>query len=115
MDFPLWICCFLPLIIALWLEYEFLKNEKQKRILNIIKNKRRKGLEAMSEAIKKCIGKEVIITTMSTQIVGTVEAVEENWLSVKARNGSEIINVDYISRIREYPRNKNGNKKAIVS
>ena len=118
MDLSIWIIIFLPIFIALWIEYEHLRQEKQRRILYTIKQNREKGSGRMSEVIKKYIGKDCIITTMNTTVTGVVEAVEDNWITIQpkdASRGSEIVNIDYISRIREYPRTKSGKRKAIVT
>ena len=73
----------------------------------------------MSAALKRFIGKDCIITTMNSSITGTVESLEDNWLSIRQKSnlGDEgnLVNVDYISQIREYPRNKKGKRKAIVT
>jgi len=114
MDFTIWICCFLPLLIAMWEWYEYERNEKQRRVLRIRKIQRAKGLKIMSEAINNYIGKECIITTMNANIIGVVESVEDSWLTIKAKNGNEIVNVDYISRIREYPSGRSGKKKIVL-
>ena len=73
----------------------------------------------MSEIVKNFIGKECIITTMNESVTGVIKAVEDNWIVVlPAGNniiGTEIIKIDYVSRIREYPKNKNGKKRIVVS
>ncbi len=69
----------------------------------------------MNEIIKEFIGKECIIYTFQTQIIGVIERIQDNWIYVKSDNNVEIINLEYISRIREYPRKKNGKKKAIFT
>ena len=77
--------------------------------------KRRKGENAMNELVKGYIGKEVIIWAgNSSGINGTITKIEENWIEIEDKYGTQILNTDYISRIQEYPRNKNGNKKAVV-
>ena len=77
--------------------------------------KRRKGENAMNELVKGYIGKEVIIWAgNSSGINGTITKIEENWIEIEDKYGTQILNTDYISRIQEYPRNKNGKKKAVV-
>lgn len=99
-------------------QYQTQKREKQRHILKAIKVHKRKGGIDMSEIIKRFIGKECFITTMNENVMGMVETVEDNWVIVSSignkTGGIEIINIDYISRIREYPKNKKGKKKAIV-
>ena len=101
-DFPIWLCCFLPLFIVIWMEYENLRKEKQRRILGLIQKNRKRGLEIMSEAFKKFIGKECIITTMNSSVVGVVEETLDNWILIrKGKGADDMINVDYIIRIQE--------------
>ena len=78
--------------------------------------KRRKGENAMNELVKSYIGKEVIVWAGSSSgVTGTATKIEENWLEVEDKDGNkQILNTDYISRIQEYPRNKNGKKKAVI-
>lgn len=67
-----------------------------------------------NEVIKKFIGKDCIITTFQTQINGVIESIEDNWVILRVGDKTEIVNIDYISRIREYPLKKNGKKKLII-
>ncbi|MGN0695349.1 MAG: DUF6897 domain-containing protein [Oscillospiraceae bacterium] len=72
----------------------------------------------MTELIKKFIGKECIIYTMnssSEQVCGTITELDGDWITIEEpTGGQEIINLEYVTRIREYPRNKNGKKKSVV-
>lgn len=68
----------------------------------------------MNEIVKGYIGKDCIIYTFQSQVTGIIETVENNWISVKTKSGEEIINMDFISRIRAYPLKKNGKKKEII-
>ena len=72
----------------------------------------------MSEIIKRFIGKDCIITTMNATIVAKIEAVEDNWIIVssdkKGSGGTDVVNIEYISRITERPKNKNGKNKVFV-
>lgn len=90
------------------------KQEIQKLIIKRI-GKKKVGITKMNEIIKEFIGKECIIYTFQTQIIGVIERIQDNWIYVKSDNNVEIINLEYISRIREYPRKKNGKKKAIFT
>ena len=78
--------------------------------------RRIKGEHIMNELVNSYINKEVIIyTNYSSGVTGTVTKIEDNWVEIKDKNGNrQILNTDYISRIQEYPRNKNGKKKAVI-
>ena len=76
---------------------------------------RKKGAINMSELIKGYIGKECLIyVSYSSTVDGTIIKVEDQWIEVQTATGSQLINIDHISRIREYPRDKKGKKKAVV-
>lgn len=68
----------------------------------------------MVELAKQFIGKECIIYTLNNQINGTIQAVSDGGLVLENNGTREIVNLDYILRIREYPRHKNGKKKSVV-
>ncbi len=87
--------------------------------LNVVRKhlRSKKGKVNMTEMIKNYIGKECLIyTCTSSQITGTIKSCNEGWLEVENSNGQcDIVNCEYITRIREYPRNKNGKKKSIIT
>ena len=71
------------------------------------------------EMMKRFIDKEVIITTLHknySTLEGFVREVNENWLVIETANkGLDMVNIEYIIRIREYPRKPNGKKKTIFA
>ena len=117
-DFPIWIAIFLPLLIVLWSDFENRRKERQRMVIKQKQRNRKGGIATMSDILKRFIGKDCLITTMNTTVTGVVEAVEDNWLIFrKPENGgsdNDMVNVDYVSRIREYPVKKNGKRKLIV-
>ena len=69
----------------------------------------------MLELAKNFIDKECIIYTFnnsSTQ--GTIKEISKNALLLETGNTVEAVNLDFVVRIREYPRKKNGKKKSVV-
>jgi len=62
----------------------------------------------MNESVRQFIGKNCLIYAYNNQLIGTVVSVEDNWLTIRTKTGSELVNLDYISRIREYPTKKRG-------
>ncbi|MGN1329165.1 MAG: DUF6897 domain-containing protein [Eubacterium sp.] len=89
-------------------------------VLNaVIKNKKReRENNPMIELAKQFIGKDCLIYTMDSgysSVNGVIKSVSENGIIVEGKEGAlEAINLDYVTRIREYPRNKNGKKKSVV-
>ena len=110
MDTALWLCCFLPILLVL---YE--RSRQQKTFLaRRIAAKRKKGANPMTDLVKNYVGRECLIYTMNSQLAGVIKEVDGSWITVDNGKDLEAVNLDYGIRIREYPRNKNGKKKAIV-
>lgn len=87
----------------------------EKIILKQIKKKKNKEERAeMTELAKRFIGKECVISTFNSQVVGVIKEVTDGAVLIENNENPEIINIDYIVKIKEYPRNKNGKKKIIV-
>ncbi len=89
---------------------------RQAKVAKRNRIRRRKGENIMNELIKSYIGKEVIIWAGSSSgVTGTMTRIEDNWVEIEDKDGNkQILNTDYISRVQEYPRNKNGRKKAVI-
>ena len=69
----------------------------------------------MYELAQKFIGKECLIYTFNTsQLTGVIKEVNEGGLRIENGDTLEAVNFDFIVRIREYPRKKNGKKKSVV-
>ena len=72
----------------------------------------------MKELAKQFIGKECIIYTVmsiDSGIQGTIKEVTDGGMVIEKKTGElEIINLDFVTRIRQYPRKKNGKKKDII-
>lgn len=107
---PVYYSCFF-LLLVLYLQR---KKEKKIYIQNLIKRKR-KGKNPMKELATKMLGKDCIVYTFNgEQIVGTVKEVTEGALWIANEKRSEIVNLDFVVRLREHPTNKDGKKKSVV-
>ena len=101
----------LILFLILWI----LRNEEKKLWLKKhLGKKRTEGKEKMKELAERFIDREVIVYTFNSQITGTIREVTAGALLLESNSTSEAVNLDFIVRIREYPRKKNGKKKAVV-
>ena len=73
---------------------------------------------AMRELAKQFIGKECIIYTITSNdgsVQGVIKEIEDGGLIIERNSGErEIVNLDFVTRIREYPRKKNGKKKGVI-
>ena len=66
---------------------------------------------------KKKKAKESIVyiaASRGTSINGVITSLNENWITVRASGIDEVINLDYVIRVKEYPVGKNGKRKKIV-
>lgn len=81
------------------------------------KKKHNKENNAMKELAKQFIGKECIIYTVTgtdPAIKGTIREVTDGGIIVEKKDGNEAVNLEYVTRIREWPRNTKGKKKPIL-
>ena len=71
----------------------------------------------MKELAKRFIDKECIITSFdgNHQYEGVIKEVTDGDILVEKDGKIEALNLDFVIRIREYPRKKNGKKKTIVA
>ena len=72
----------------------------------------------MKELAKQFLEKECIIYTITSNdssIQGVIKEIDDGGMLIERNTGEkEIINLDFVTRIREYPRKKNGRKKGVV-
>ena len=61
-------------------------------------------------SVRKCL----IYTFNSSQLTGVIKEVKEGAILIENGDNLEAVNFDFIVRIREYPRKKNGKKKSVV-
>ena len=95
----------------------FIMNRYSKMYIakKFIKNKQRKDKAYMLELAKRFIDKECLIYTFnSNQIEGVIKEVSNGALLVEKKGTLEAVNLDFVVRIREYPRNKDGKNKSVV-
>ena len=86
------------------------------QILN--RRKQNKANVVMKELAKQFIGEECIIYTIASNdgsIQGVIKEIDDGGMVIERNSGErEIVNLDFVNRIRQYPRKKNGKKKDIV-
>ncbi len=95
----------------------FIEEKRQRQILikKLIYKKSTKEKKQMTELAKKFTEKECIIYTFNgAQIIGTVKEVTDGGIFLEKDGNVEAINIDFVIRIREYPKKKNGKKKSVI-
>lgn len=69
----------------------------------------------MRELAKRFIDKECLIYTFnSNQLEGVIKEVTDGAILVEKAGTVEAVNLDFIIRIREFPKTKKGKKKSVV-
>ena len=72
----------------------------------------------MKELAKQFIGEECIIYTITSNdgsVQGVIKEIDDGGMIVERNSGErEIINLDFVTRIRENPKKKHGQKKSVV-
>ena len=92
---------------------------RQRRLAAVrhILNQKKQNKE-MKELAKRFIGEECIIYTITSNdgsVQGVIKEIDDGGMVIEKKTGElEIINLDFVTRIRQYPRKKNGKKKDIV-
>ena len=105
---------FLPIIMLFLIVYITRQNETA-IMKKIIRQRKMGNKTEMIDLAKRFIDKECIIYTFNSQLIGTVKEVSNSAILIIDKSGSaESVNLDFIVRIREYPRKKNGKKKSVV-
>ncbi len=85
-----------------------------------IQNRRKHNKEIlfMKELAKQFTGEECIIYTITSNdgtIQGVIREINDGGMIIERNHGEqEIINLDFVTRIRRYPKKKNGKKKSLV-
>ena len=105
----------LLLVIIPWI----MRRRRMAAIKQFLDRKRQnKENDEMKELAKRFIGEECLIYTITSNdgsLQGVIREIGDGGMVVEKKSGElEIVNLDFVTRIRQYPRKKNGKKKEIV-
>jgi hypothetical protein len=81
-----------------------------------IQRRKTEEKKAMFELAKQFIGKECLLYSFDSnhQYQGIIKEVSNGAVLVENGGMLEAINLDFVIRIREFPKNKKGKKKSVV-
>ena len=108
---------YIPIIFLWIIIFIMFRNRRNTAaIRQIIEKRKMEGNTEMKELAKNFIDKECLITAFdgSHQFDGVIKEVSDSAILIEKNGTVEAINLDFVIRIREYPRKKNGKKKSIV-
>lgn len=107
---------YIPILVLLIILYVIFRNRRAVVARQIIKKRKMECNTEMKELAKRFIDKECIISSFdgNYQYEGVLKEVTDGAILVEKDGKIEALNLDFVIRIREYPRNKKGKKKSIV-
>lgn len=104
---------YIPIVVMLLIVFLSMRSQKQMMVKQLMK--KRNSEDEMIEFAKRFIDKECLIYTFNgNQIDGIIKEVGDGALLVESKGNVEAVNIDFVMRIREYPRNKSGKKKSVI-
>ena len=106
----------LLILVILVVLYISFRNRRVVAARKIIKKRKVESHTEMKELAKRFIDKECIISSFdgNHQYEGVLKEVTDGAILMEKDGKIEAINLDFVIRIREYPRNKKGKKKSVV-
>lgn len=106
---------YIPIIMLWIIIFIMFRNRKTIVAKRIIKKRKREGNTEMKELAKRFIDKECLIYSFNgNQLEGVIKEVSDGAILVEKAGTIEAINLDFVIRIREFPKNKKGKKKSVV-
>ncbi len=107
----IWAAVFLLIILPI-----ITRRRNETAIIKAINRRNdKKESEEMNELAKSFIEKDCIIYLFNgNQYMGRIKEVADRAMLIDKDGANEIINLDFVARIREYPKKKNGKKKSVV-
>ena len=104
---------FLFLFILLYMMY---RTRRAVVARKTIQNRRKEGKTEMIELAKRFLDKECLIYSFDSnhQYQGVIKEVSNSAVLIENSGNVEAINLDFVIRIREFPKNKKGKKKTVI-
>ena len=108
-----WWISFFPLMIVLFVLF-WQRKETDEYIAARIK--KQKGDMEMQTIAKRYVGKDVLLNTVASgSYDGVIKEVVDNAVVLEKNGEKTVVNLDYVIRLREYPKNKKGKRKSVVA
>ena len=106
---------FIPIFIMLIVISATMRKNHLITAKKAIQNRKTEDKAQMLELAQKFIDKECILYTFDgRRFDGVIKEVSDGAVLLEKEGSLEAINLDFVIRLREYPKNKNGKKKSII-
>lgn len=100
MNPAIWVV-FVAVMIILWMDWRRAVQHRRRR------NRRRRAGNMSQTIIEQLLGKRCMFDMEGlTSVTGVLEKLDGNWLSLRMDDKLELVNLDYVTRIRELPEKK---------
>lgn len=113
---------YLILLVAICLLVLVMLQQRKSRnaaIVNHRLNHKGKEIEKMKELAERFIGKKCLVYTIasdSSAVNGVIKEVTGDGILVEGGDGNvQAVNLEYVTRIREWPKNSKGKEKVVFS
>lgn len=109
---------YLVIFVPIWLLIMSTQRRQRHRATMVARRLNNKGETIhMLEIAKRFLNVECVVYLFDgNTISGTVTEINNSALLIKKSCGEcEAINLGYVTRIREYPKNKKGKKKSVIA
>ena len=84
-------------------------------VKKLIEKRKREGNKEMKELALRFLEKDCVIYAFNNQqFEGVIKEVTDGAILIEKDEKLEAINLDFVVRIREYPKNKKGKKVSVV-
>ena len=103
-------------MIILIILFILFRNQKAVVARKVVNKRKAEDNTEMIELAKRFIGKECLIYSFDSnhQFTGKILEVSNNAILIENGGSIDAVNLDFVIRIREYPKNKKGKKKSVV-
>ena len=107
---------YIPILMIFLILFIRLYNQKIVIARKVTKKRTLEEKIEMIELAKRFIGKECVIYAFDSnhQFEGIIKEVSDSAILIEKDEKLEVINLEFVIRIREYPRNKKGKKKSVI-
>ena len=107
---------YIPIIVLWIIIFIMFRNRRAVVARQIVEKRKMEGNTEMKELAKRFIDKECLISSFDSnhQFEGVIKEVSDCAILVEKNGTVEAINLDFVIRIREFPKNKKGKKKSVV-
>ena len=107
---------FYPIIFMWIIIFIIIRKQRALIIGKVISKKKKGGNAQMKELAERFIGKECVIYSFDSnhQYTGVIKEVTNGAVLIEKNGQLEALNLEFVIRIREYPKNKKGKDKSVI-